>query len=397
MAESSASALAVRVLQLVADGTPADAALREALKRTRHRSAPAERRAVSQAIFAYFRWRQWLDARARPATQLAEAAELQARFDRSPTSFKSEALAARAVPAWLSGMIDWPDRTADGILTGLEKAWHRQLQREPALWLRVRRGREEAVGSELGSGLRAPGDAAFGAALAAPVAQVTSARLYAGGTDLFQTASFRAGDFEIQDLGSQVVGYACAPRPGETWWDACAGEGGKLLHLADQMQNKGLIWASDRSERRLRQLKERAARAQVFNYRMAAWDGSARLPTKTRFDGVLVDAPCSGIGTWQRNPHARWSTGPNDVKELAAVQQRLLDHVAPSLKPGGRLVYAVCTLTRAETSEVAHAFANSHPDFEPVPTWPGASNDGTFLWPPVLNANGMFIACWRRK
>jgi 16S rRNA (cytosine967-C5)-methyltransferase len=167
------------------------------------------------------------------------------------------------------------------------------------------------------------------------------------------------------------------------------------MHLADLMQNKGMLWASDRSARRLAKLKERAARAKVFNYRAAEWDGEAKLPTKTKFDGVLVDAPCSGIGTWQRNPHARWTVSPNDVRELAVVQARLLENVAGSLKPGGKLVYAVCTLTRAETSAIAEAFTAAHPEFAVLPVLgsPGAA----LLWPQEINANGMFIAAWRKK
>ena len=149
--------------------------------------------------------------------------------------------------------------------------------------------------------------------------------------------------------------------------DACAGEGGKTLHLADLMQNKGLIWASDRSIRRLHVLKQRTARAGVFNYRAVAWNGGPQPPTRTRFDGILVDAPCSGVGTWQRNPHARWTVSPADVHELAAVQRQLLDHVAGALKPGGRLIYAVCTLTRAETSGLAAEFSRIILNWNPPP------------------------------
>src|SRR5690606_4933636 len=201
---------------------------------------------------------------------------------------------------------------------------------------------------------------------------------------------------------AQLVGHACAPRPGETWWDACAGEGGKLLHLADLMGNKGVIWASDRNERRLQVAKRRAGRAQVFNYRIAPWDGAARLPTRTRFDGILVDAPCSGVGTWQRNPHARWRTTPDDVRELAATQRRLLEHAAAGLKPHGRLIYAVCTLTRSETSAVAEAFTAAHPELAPYPLFrpqirpfsaaaaaspvPDAPGSQLRLWPHELNA-----------
>jgi 16S rRNA (cytosine967-C5)-methyltransferase len=233
---------------------------------------------------------------------------------------------------------------------------------------------------------------------------------------LFLTESFQQGQFEIQDLASQLVGHACAPTAGETWWDAFAGEGGKTLHLADLMQNKGLIWASDRSVRRIEVLKKRAARAGVFNYRTVLWNGGPKLPTRTRFDGILVDAPCSGVGTWQRHPHARWTVSPADVRELAGVQQQALEYVAGSVKPGGRLIYSVCTLTRAETTAIASGFSAMHPEFAPIPVFPSsgpgktgateptpalaadiASANSVFLWPHELNSNGMFIAAWRRQ
>jgi 16S rRNA (cytosine967-C5)-methyltransferase len=226
-------------------------------------------------------------------------------------------------------------------------------------------------------------------------APLADAILYKGEEDLFRRPEFHAGEFEIQDIASQAVGWLCAPQPGETWWDACAGEGGKTLHLSALMENRGLIWASDRAEWRLKNLKRRAARAQVFNFRAASWDGGSKLPTKTKFDGVLVDAPCSGVGTWQRNPHARWTTTLPDVRELAAVQKRLLANVAGSVKPGGKLIYAVCTLTRAETTEVAADFSGRFPNFEPLPLWESGAT--RFIWPQDLGGNGMFIAGWRRR
>jgi len=368
-----------RVLKLVQAGTPADAALRETLGRTRHGSAPALRRAVSRTVFAYFRWFRWLDPKQSLQKQAQAALDQQARFNRTPDSFKAEALAARAVPDWLKTEMD------------IAPDWLRQLQREPVLWLRAKQNEAANLPARLGD---------CTAAQASALGSQLSAFSYSGTRDLFLTDEFRDGRFEIQDLASQLVGHACAPQPGQTWWDACAGEGGKTLHLADLMQNKGLIWASDRSLRRLEQLKKRTARAGVFNYRAAPWDGSAKLPTKTKFDGVLVDAPCSGIGTWQRNPHARWTTQPSDVHELAAVQQRLLDHVAGSLKPGGRLVYSVCTLTRAETTAIADAFTTAHPDFESIPVFPSSvvrPPSSVFLQPHELNANGMFLAAWKKR
>ncbi|MPN34050.1 Ribosomal RNA small subunit methyltransferase B [bioreactor metagenome] len=198
-----------------------------------------------------------------------------------------------------------------------------------------------------------------------------------------------------------MVGLICAPKPGETWWDACAGEGGKALHLSDLMENKGLIWVSDRAEWRLRKLKQRAARAKMFNYRMAAWDGGLKLPTKTKFDGVLVDGPCSGVGTWHRNPHARWTTGLEDVRELAQVQLNLLNHAASAVKPGGKLVYSVCTLTRSETISVVEQFVAAHPEMETLeladPLRPvGATAPSITYRTEECGGNGMFVAGWRR-
>jgi 16S rRNA (cytosine967-C5)-methyltransferase len=402
MAESSIINHAARILKLVATGTPADVALRESLTQTRYYTAPGDRRGISRAVFTYYRWWRWLNESDSPQKQLAAALALQDRFNKNPASIKPEALAARAVPDWLKAEMD-----------EIPAAWLQQLQREPALWIRVKQGLGPKVTSALGN--CAPASLPFlpahlprtdETAAGQPDRSPPTAYRYSGITDLYRTPGFQAGEFEIQDLASQLVGLAAAPQPGETWWDACAGEGGKTMHLSDLMQNKGLLWASDRSLRRLAKLKERAARAQVFNFRAAPWEGGAQLPTKTKFDGVLVDAPCSGTGTWQRNPHARWTTLPKDVHELAAVQKQLLENVARSLKAGGRLVYAVCTLTRAETTAVADAFTAAHSEFMPDPVLaaglakpgPGSATPATVtLWPQDLNANGMFIAAWKKR
>jgi 16S rRNA (cytosine967-C5)-methyltransferase len=378
MPESATLNHAARVLGTIARDLPADAALRQYLYHAKH-LGPREKREISRAVFAFFRWWRWLDPKASLQKQVEESSVLQARFDADEKAIKAETLAVRAVPEWLHEEMELPP------------AFLRQLQREPALWLRARPSRRAKLAADLGN--------------CEPTDRAPDALRYAGKQDLFLTPAFHAGDFEIQDLASQLVGHACAPRPGETWWDACAGEGGKLLHLADLMENKGVVWATDRSERRLAVLKRRAGRAQLFNYRTATWDGSAKLPTKTKFDGILVDAPCSGVGTWQRNPHARWTTERRDVEELAVTQLAMLNHVAGSLKPHGRIVYSVCTLTRSETTAVADAFAVAHPELEPAPLF-GAANASTeaatatsrlFLWPHELNANGMFIAAWRLR
>jgi 16S rRNA (cytosine967-C5)-methyltransferase len=354
---------------------PADRMLREELRVPKSLSA-RETTEISRAVFAYYRWFGWLESGDSLRTCLEKTQALDNRFRERPDSFSAEELVSRSVPEWIGTELRV---TAD---------WARALQSEAPVWLRARSGRAEEVAMALGD-CRPLGKGLLASTLE-----------YSGATDLFRTPAFHAGVFEIQDISSQLVGLICAPAGGETWWDTCAGEGGKLLHLSDLMQNKGLIWASDRAAWRLQKLKRRTARAGVFNYRAVAWDGGAKRPTKTKFDGVLVDAPCSGVGTWQRNPHARWTLRKDDVLELAALQAKILAHAAPAVKPGGKLIYAVCTLTRSETTEVANRFGEAHPQFKPLPirnpkTGKEHSEGRCVLDPSVDRGNGMFIAAWK--
>lgn len=352
---------------------PADAVLRETFKRLRVFS-PEETREITNAVFAFFRWRGFLTEEKDPRVGIEKAGELAERYRKNPLTFSAASLRAKAVPEWVEAELEASDD------------WFSALQREPNLWLRAKRGQGNALARKLGN---------------AETRLLPDAVLYHGEEDLFRTPEFHVGEFELQDISSQAVGFICDPQPGETWWDACAGEGGKLLHLSDLMDNKGLIWASDRAEWRLKHLKRRAARSKAFNYRAAHWNSGAKLPTKTKFDGVLVDAPCSGLGTWQRNPHARWTTTLQDVKELAALQKQLLSNVATSLKPGGKLIYAVCTLTRSETVEVAKYFEEQFPAFQPLtvsnPLKPDAPpSPQVWMWPQDSGGNGMFVSVWRK-
>ncbi len=355
----------------------ADRVLRETLK-SRRSPDPADAAQISRAVFAYYRWRGWLDEHVPLPRRLEHATALAERFAVSPSSFPNAELVARVVPKWVHDELE------------LTPVMARALQNEPKVWLRARPGQGRALAKQLGN-CRNFGQGALEDSLE-----------YTGKRDLLLTAEFHAGQFELQDLNSQAVGLICSPQPGQTWWDACAGEGGKLLHLSDLMQNEGLIWASDRAAWRMAVLKRRAARAHVFNYRAAAWDGGARLPTRTKFDGVLIDAPCSGIGTWHRNPHARWTTTPQDVKELAQVQLRLLQNARVALKPGGKLIYSVCTLARSETTEVARRFLEKTPEFRPLqinnPFDRRQNATGELLLQLEANCgNGMYIGAWTKS
>ncbi len=366
--------LAAKVVAKSSRVHPADRVLRTEL-RSAQGLARHDAGEVSRAVFAHFRWKNWLDDHASLEHRISQALDLAVRFKEKPKSFSDTELLAKAVPEWVAQELEVPP------------AWLRFLQAEPKIWLRARPGKADQLAQKL-----------FHVKLHA----IADALLYEGRADLFREPEFQAGEFELQDIASQVVGLLCNPQPGQTWWDACAGEGGKTLHLAALMRNKGLIWASDRSEWRLKRLRQRAARAQCFNYRAALWDGGVKLPTKAKFDGILVDAPCSGLGTWQRNPHARWTTIPSDVCELAGIQRELLAHAATGVKRGGKMIYAVCTLTPAETDEVASAFESAFPEFEPFPmtspfTPAAAPQSRHWFWPQATGGNGMFVAIWQRK
>lgn len=375
---AAALALAERIVARADRAHPADDLLRSELKAQRGLSRDQAREA-SRAVFACFRWRGWLDLQSPLREQLQQGLALAGRFHRHPASFSDAELMARALPPWVFDEME--------VTAPLARA----LQAEPILWLRARPGQGPALAAKL------KGASVWGQG---PLADILK---YTGSEDLFRTREFHAGEFELQDITSQAVGLACGAAPGQTWWDVCAGEGGKTLHLSDLMANRGLIWASDRAAWRLQRLKRRAARARVFNYRAVEWDGGERLPTRTLFDGVLVDAPCSGIGTWHRNPHAKWTTTAQDVRELSQLQRTLLARCAKAVKPGGKLIYAVCTLTRAETAQVADRFERDCVNFEPLPV-PHPLQPGTGeaaprhqLLPQDFGGNGMFIAAWRRK
>jgi 16S rRNA (cytosine967-C5)-methyltransferase len=369
--------LAQGVVNAASREKPADALLREQLK-SQGRLHPQDAADVTHAVFSYYRWLGWLDSKKTLDEKILQAARFALQFHEAPQRFPDAELVSRSVPQWIHEQME------------VTAAWARALQSEPRLWLRARHGNGQRVAQILGH------CNVFGSG------KLSDTLEYTGHDDLFLTPEFHAGEFELQDLNSQAVGFVCAPNPGETWWDACAGEGGKLLHLSALMGNKGLIWASDRAEWRLRKLKRRTARAGVYNYRSVMWDGGPRLPTKTKFDGVLVDAPCAGVGTWQRNPHARWTTTPQDVAELGELQVRLLSHAASSLKPGGKLIYAVCTLTRGETVNVADALTKNLPELEPLAIADPLQRDSVaessqlVLQPQDHGGNGMFIAAWRK-
>jgi 16S rRNA (cytosine967-C5)-methyltransferase len=179
---------------------------------------------------------------------------------------------------------------------------------------------------------------------------------------------FLQGLVEVQDEGSQLLAWLLAPRRGEMIADYCAGAGGKTLAAAMLMRGSGRIYAMDVSAKRLAALAPRAARAGITNvHTLVLGEDDARAKRLSgKLDRVLVDAPCSGFGTLRRNPDLKWRHGPEAVVELAAKQRRILGAAARLLKPGGRLVYATCSILDEENDAVALDFQREHPDFVPV-------------------------------
>lgn len=178
--------------------------------------------------------------------------------------------------------------------------------------------------------------------------------------NVFQTKVFEQGWLEMQDLASQHVAPMLDPQPGERVVDACAGAGGKTLHLAERMKNKGQLIALDIHEWKLKELKKRARRAGVNNIETRELSSSkVTKRLKGSVDALLLDVPCTGSGVLRRNPDPKWRLLPEEYKSTLELQQNLLSSYAPMLKPGGRLVYSTCSVLPEENSGQVKRFLES--------------------------------------
>lgn len=226
--------------------------------------------------------------------------------------------------------------------------------------------------------------------------------------------AYLKGAIEIQDEGSQLASLLAGAKPGMQVLDYCAGGGGKTLAMAAEMNNKGQIFATDNDARRLAPIHERLTRAGVRNVQVRTPKGKepAKLDDLAdKCDLVLVDAPCTGVGTWRRHPDAKWRLRPNALEMRCEEQRSVLDDAKRYVKPGGRLVYITCSLLDAENGAQASAFLAANPDFAIVdPTAHAkalglgtiadhrdASGLGLLLSPHRTNTDGFFIAVMSRK
>jgi 16S rRNA (cytosine967-C5)-methyltransferase len=236
-----------------------------------------------------------------------------------------------------------------------------------------------------------------------------------GKPSLAKLPAFVQGEVEVQDEGSQLLALLLDAKRGEMVVDFCAGAGGKTLAIGAAMRNSGRLYAFDTSAHRLDALKPRLARSGLSNVHPVAiaHERDERIKRLAgKIDRVLVDAPCSGLGTLRRSPDLKWRQTPQTVAAQAQLQQAILHSAARLLKPGGRLVYATCSLLKAENDAVAEAFGAEHPEFEPVPVHglltaaevsapdrlcAGSGQQWLRLWPHRHATDGFFAAVWRKR
>ena len=219
---------------------------------------------------------------------------------------------------------------------------------------------------------------------------------------------FEAGKIEVQDEGSQLLAYLVAPKRGQMVADFCAGAGGKTLAIGALMKNTGRLYAFDISEKRLMNLGKRLKRSGLSNLHAQVISSETDPKLKRlngKFDRVLVDAPCTGLGTLRRNPDLKWRQTPEDVAELNVKQTNILARAAKLTKAGGRLVYATCSLLRDENEAIAEAFLSANPEFSLIPASEVLSQQqikldtGHYLklLPHLHGTDGFFAAVFERK
>ena len=355
--------------------------------RTRRYAGSKDRRAVRELVFRAIR-----RAGERPGSGRAallglagDAPELGELFDGSPHGpapiAKGEAGAEPGIaPEWLLSRLD--PAVAPGELPAL-------LGRAP-LDLRVNRLK----------GTRP--EALLALADAVPTPQSPIGLRLADGFQVERTPAWGSGLVEVQDEGSQLICLACEARPEDLVVDLCAGAGGKTLALAAEMANRGRIVACDADRTRLARIEPRLTRAGIANVDARLLDpGRERdiLSDLTgRADLVLVDAPCSGTGTWRRNPETRWRITPRRLAGLVKLQAHLLDVAAELVRPGGHLVYAVCSLLAEEGRDQAAALTRRS-SLVPAPLLIPAGRSagpGRLLSPARDGTDGFFVARWQR-
>jgi 16S rRNA (cytosine967-C5)-methyltransferase len=404
--------------ELLKFAQPADAVLSAYFRR--ERTGSSERAFLAETLYAVLRRLRWLrllaGAKASPRDLLLASF---ARQQGMPQRALEEALDARgfkryaelkavAEPAQsLAERCDFPDWLVERLAPHMDEAallaLARGLNSSAPLDLRVnefRAGRDEVLAQ-----LKVEGIAAT------PCRFAPSGIRLKGKPGLSKHALYLTGKIEVQDEGSQLLGYLVAPRRGEMVADFCAGAGGKTLLLGAMMRSSGRLYAFDVSAARLAKLKPRAARSGLSNIHPAciAGENDPRIKRLAgKLDRVLVDAPCSGLGTLRRNPDLKWRQTPQGIAELTRKQGEILASASRLVKRGGRLVYATCSLLHEENQAIVETFLAQHSDFRRVSARavlakqsidPGADafvGDDLQLLPHLHDTDGFYAAVLER-
>ena len=406
---ADARQLAFHVLERVADGSYADRSLDASLRRQKGLD-PRDRALTTELVYGILRQQNRLDyvlskLSSTPLQKLELRVLLLLRIgayqllelDRIPTPIavhETVALAKRVKLDRATGLINailrrlgreidqitWPDPQTDPVAdltwsgslpTWLAQRWHKQLGAEARLLADALRHpapftlRVNTLKISRNDYLEQLLEAGHDAATTdcAPEGILLRKR---GAAPLPGDAD---GLYQVQDEASMLIAHLLAPMPDETLLDCCAAPGGKTTHLAALADNRAQIEALDLHTNRLHFIEEGAARLGCKGIRTRTWD-MTKAPDfvdPASLDGVLVDAPCSGLGVLRRNPEARWHLKEADITELAARQLQILTQAARLVRPGGRLVYSVCTLTPEETDGVIDDFLAKHPDYQQAP------------------------------
>ncbi|ADX68324.1 MULTISPECIES: RsmB/NOP family class I SAM-dependent RNA methyltransferase [Weeksella] len=207
--------------------------------------------------------------------------------------------------------------------------------------------------------------------------------------NIFRTDAFQNGFFEVQDAGSQLIAPFLRVEPGQRVIDACAGAGGKTLHLASLMKNKGQIIAMDIHEWKLKELKKRAKRNNVQNVQTRLIESKTIKRMEESCDRLLIDAPCSGLGVLKRNPDAKWKLQPEFIENIKNEQAKILDSYSKMVKKGGLMVYATCSILPSENQEQVEKFLANHPEYTLI-------LDKQYL-PSEYGYDGFYMALMERR
>ena len=228
-------------------------------------------------------------------------------------------------------------------------------------------------------------------------------RIESGGGDIRTLPGYDDGWWIVQDSSAQLVTHLLDPQPGETIIDACAAPGGKSTHIAELMEDRGIVWSCDRSPARLKKVAQNAYRLQLNCINALAGDSCSLDRFRDRGDRVLLDAPCSGLGTLHKRPDIRWRQTPEKIAQLTRLQQELLQNTATWVKPRGVLVYATCTLNVSENEKVIESFLADRPHWEIQPPsgamWDCFDLSAGWLkvYPHRYNMDGFFMVKLIRK